>query len=91
MKIRVVHEPASRRFVAVVDGQESVLDYELTDGTMTITLTRVPPSLRRRGIAGEITRFALETAREHDWKVVAVCPYAASFLTKHPGFSDLLA
>ncbi|MGH8233052.1 MAG: GNAT family N-acetyltransferase [Rhodanobacteraceae bacterium] len=91
MNVSVTHDPSTQRFVAVVDGQESVIDYRLADGTMTITHTRVPPSLRNRGIAGELTRFALETAREHGWKVVPVCPYAASYLKKHSEYSDLLA
>lgn len=91
MTIEVTHEPASQRFVAVIDGLEGVLDYRLTGDTMTITHTNVPPSLRGRGIAGDITRFALETAREHGWKVVPVCPYVASFVTKHPEYSELLA
>ena len=90
MTIQVTHEPASQRFVAVIEGQESVIDYRLTDSTMTITHTGVPSSLRGRGIAGELTRFALETAREHGWKVVPVCSYAASFLQKHPEYGDLL-
>lgn len=91
MTIEVTHEPSSQRFVAAVDGQESVLDYRLADGTMTITHTGVLPSLRHHGIAGELTRFALETAREHGWKVVLVCPYAESFVIKHPEYNDLLA
>jgi predicted GNAT family acetyltransferase len=75
----------------VIDGQESTVDYQLTDSTMTITHTYVPSSLRGRGIAEEITRFALESARKHGWKVVPVCSYAAGFLTKHPEYRDLLA
>lgn len=91
MKISIAHEPSSPRFVAVVEGQESVLGYRLTGSTMTITHTNVPPSLRGRGIAGELTRFALETARKQGWKVVPVCSYAAAFLKQHPEYDDLLA
>lgn len=90
MTIEVTHEPSAARFVTVSEGQESVLDYQLADGTMTLTHTRVPPSLRGRGIAGELTRFALEAAREKGWKVEPVCPYAASYVTQHPEYSDLL-
>jgi predicted GNAT family acetyltransferase len=89
--MRVTHEPSSLRFIAVVDGQESVLDYRLADATMTIAHTSVPPGLRGRGIAGELTRFALETARANGWKVVPVCTYAAGFFVKHPEYRDLLA
>ena len=91
MDISVTHEPSSQRFVAVLDGQESVLNYRLAGDVMTITHTGVPPSLRGHGIAGKLTRRALETARERGWKVVPACTYAASFLTKHREYRDLLA
>ncbi|HET9819049.1 MAG TPA: GNAT family N-acetyltransferase [Rhodanobacteraceae bacterium] len=89
--ISVSHDPVSQRFIAVIDGQESTLDYDLANSTMTIASTLVPPSLRSRGIAGAMTRVALETARRHGWKVVPECPYAANFLMKHPEYHDLLA
>ena len=91
MAVKVIHEPSAKRFVAVVDGQESVLDYRLSERTMTITHTGVPPSLRGRGVAADLTRFALETAREHDWNVVPVCSYAERFLSQHPEYHDRLA
>lgn len=90
MVIPVTHEPSAERFVAVVEGQESVLDYRLSDQTMTITHTGVPPSLRGRGIAADLTRFALDTARERDWKVIPACSYARTFLASHPEYSDRL-
>lgn len=47
----------------MVEGQECVIDYHLSGSTMTITHTIVPASLGGRGIAGELTKFALESAR----------------------------
>lgn len=91
MSIEVTHEPAAQRFVATLKGQESVLDYELANNTMTILRTAVPPSLRGRGVAADLTRFALDTARRHDWNVVPVCSYAQHFLSLHPDYTDLEA
>lgn len=91
MTFEVLHEPAAQRFVALLKGQESVLDYRLADGVMTITHTGVPPSLRGHGVAADLTRFALDTARKHEWKVVPVCSYAQHFVSTHSEYSDLLA
>lgn len=91
MNITMTHEPAAQRFVAVTEAQESVIDYQLSDGTMTITHTGVPTDLRGRGIAGELTRFALETARAKRWKVIPTCSYAENFFTRHSEYKDLLA
>jgi predicted GNAT family acetyltransferase len=87
----VRHFPERRRFETTVDGHDCEIDYRLAYGVMTITHTGVPPAVEGRGIAAEMTRFALETARTNGWKVVPACSYAAAFLRRNPEFEDLLA
>ena len=91
MTLAIAHEPSHNRFVAVVEGQECVIDYHLSGSTMTITHTIVPASLGGRGIAGELTKFALESARTLGWKVLAECSYAEAYLNKHAEYADLRA
>jgi predicted GNAT family acetyltransferase len=81
---KVEHQPANRRFTAVVDGEEAVLDYTLAGGVMTITHTGVPKSIEGRGIAGELMREALNAAGVNGWRVVPACSYAAAYMEKHP-------
>ena len=50
---------------------------------MTITHTRVPAAIGRRGIAAELMRAALQAAHESHWKVVPACSYAAAYMRKH--------
>lgn len=91
MTIEIAHEQSAQRFVAVVEGQECVLDYRLSGTTMTITHTGVPQSLGGRGIAGQLARFALDSAKEQGWKVVPACSYVAAWIQKHPEYQALLA
>jgi uncharacterized protein len=91
MTIAIAHEQSAHRFVAVVEGQECVLEYRLSGNTMTITHTGVPESLGGRGIAGDLTRFALDAARKLGWKIVPACSYAEAFFKKHPEFGNMLA
>jgi uncharacterized protein len=79
----VKHDTTAQRFCAEVEGERAVLDYTLVDGVMTITHTRVPAVIARRGIAAELMRAALQTARESHWKVVPACSYAAAYMRKH--------
>jgi len=87
----VRHFPERRRFETTVDGHDCEIDYRLANGVMTITHTGVPPAVEGRGIAAEMTRFALETARTNGWKVVPACSYAALFFRRNPEFRALLA
>jgi len=86
----VHHNANAHRFELAVDGYTAVLDYELQDGVMVITHTSVPDAIGGRGIAGQITRFALDHARAAGWKVVPACSYAAAFMQRHGEYTDLL-
>ncbi|HET9836427.1 MAG TPA: GNAT family N-acetyltransferase [Rhodanobacteraceae bacterium] len=90
MALDVRHDPAAHEFSVEVDGHVGVLDYNLRGNTMTITHTLVPEAIGGRGVAGELTRVALETARANGWKVVPMCAYAAVYMRRHPEYSDLL-
>ncbi len=90
MSAAVRHEPTSHRFVIECDGEQSVLDYRLEGDVMTITHTGVPSALSGRGLAGDMTRTAFETARSKGWRVVPACSYAEGWIEKHAEFKDLL-
>ncbi|MGB0134419.1 GNAT family N-acetyltransferase [Dokdonella sp.] len=91
MDIDIQHEESASRFIAMVEGQACVIDYRLAGETMTITHTGVPSTLGGRGIAGQLTRYALDTARARGWKVIPACSYATGYFEKHPEYRDLLA
>lgn len=86
----IEHDAAANRFQTVVDGQRAVLDYQLDAGVMVITHTGVPEAIGGRGIAAQLTRYALDHARAAGWKVVPACAYAATFMQRHGEYADLL-
>ena len=90
MELNVVHNPAAQEFSAELEGHRAVLQYRLHDGVMTIVHTGVPDEIGHRGVAAELVRVALETARANGWKVVPACAYAEAFMRRHPEYADLL-
>ncbi len=89
--MEIVHDAGAQQFRVEVEGHRGVLDYTLNERVMTITHTGVPPPIGNRGVAAELTRVALDTARREGWKVIPACSYAAAFIRRHPEFADLLA
>jgi predicted GNAT family acetyltransferase len=87
----IVHDTHAHQFSVAVEGHRGVIDYTLRNGVMLITHTEVPPAIGGRGIAAELMRAALDTARREGWKVLPACSYAAAFIRRHPEFSDLLS
>lgn len=90
MDVRVVDNPAQRRFEAVIGGQLARLDYQRRGGTIVLEHVVVPESLQGRGVAAELTRTALDAARSQDLRVVPHCSYVIAWLRRHPEYADLV-
>jgi uncharacterized protein len=91
MSYDIRHLGAAHRFETKVDGAVCELDYILHDGVMTITHTGVPDEVGGRGIAGELVRAAMDTARREGWKVEPACSYARAWMERHPEYAELRA
>lgn len=89
MSRAIEHNTAQNRFEWTEDGTLSVLDYVLQDNVMTIIHTGVPEAVGGRGIAGDLTQVALDTARANGWMVRPQCSYAAAYIKRHPQYQDL--
>lgn len=91
MPEQIVHRPDRQRFESEVEGQLCVLEYRLDDGVASMNSVRVPEAVGGRGIAGALTRFALDHARKEGWTVVPNCPYVRAWIERHPEYRDLVA
>lgn len=78
------------RFELERDGQVAFLEYNLTGKVLQLIHTEVPETLRGKGMASELAESAFQWAREHQVKVDVICPSVASYLKKHPEYSDLV-
>ena len=87
----IEHDVAKQCFFLFIDGQRCVLDYTLHDHLMTITHTGVPDALGGRGLAAQLTKFALDYAQAQQWKVIPRCSYAAVYIQRHAEYAALVA
>lgn len=82
--------PGLNRFELDVDGETAVAYYRIDNGVMVFTSTQTPPRLRGKGVASELIRNALESARARGLKVKGDCSFVADYVATHPEFQDLL-
>jgi uncharacterized protein len=80
----------AHRFEMDLDGAIAYSNYRREGNVLTILHTEVPEALNGRGIGSALARGILDLARAQGLKVVALCPFVASYLKKHPEYSDLL-
>jgi predicted GNAT family acetyltransferase len=86
----VRHNEAARRFEWTQEGHLCVMDYVLDGTVASFTHTGVPVPVEGRGIAADLVRAGLETARARGWRVRPVCSYVAAYIRRHPQYQDLV-
>ncbi|AEP36788.1 hypothetical protein TASI_1029 [Taylorella asinigenitalis MCE3] len=50
---------------------------------MDILSTQVPSEIGGRGVAAELTKFALNLARKNNWEVRPTCGYTKAYLKRY--------
>ncbi len=81
---QVRQDPDASRFVYADAGVEAELVYQLRAGQLVLAHTGVPPELEGQGIGGWLVEAAVEYAAGHGLTVVPSCPFARSWLGRHP-------
>lgn len=57
---------------------------------MLIEHTEVDESLEGKGVGKELVFAGVEYAREHNWKIIPICPFAKSVLDRKKEWQDVL-
>lgn len=83
----------TNRYEMLIDGEViGYIEYEQkADNVLDLTHTIVDPEHGGQGYAGELTKFALDDAREQGARVIPTCSYIASYIDKHEEYRDLVA
>jgi predicted GNAT family acetyltransferase len=92
MSQHIEHHKDKHQFTTQVDGKVATLNYFVSsDGkTLEYYSTFVPPELRGRHIGQDIVKFALDFAKEHDYKVDPTCPFVSQYIERHPKYKEIL-
>ena len=78
--VEVLHQAERQRFMALVEGHECVLDYQLSEPNIDFNHTYVSANLRGRGVAEKLVRAGLYWARQESYLIKASCSYVQKFL-----------
>jgi predicted GNAT family acetyltransferase len=89
MKYTIVHNAGNSRFETEVDGYTATLRYVPFVGGLDLVSTHVPAPIEGRGVAAELTRAAMEYARENRLKIIPSCRYIGVFLQRNPEYKNL--
>jgi predicted GNAT family acetyltransferase len=87
----VTHSETARRGEFRI-GQGAEMTYTRPGAdVMKVNHTEVDKRLRGNGLAHQLYYALVAFAREHQRKVIAVCPFVAAMFEQHPEDADVLA
>ncbi|MCX6464207.1 MAG: GNAT family N-acetyltransferase [Pseudonocardiales bacterium] len=88
--ITVTENRAANRFEAR-DGETlaGFADYLRTAELVAFVHTEVDPAFEGRGVGSLLARAGIESVRADGLRVLAVCPFIAGWLSRHPQYADL--
>lgn len=87
----LIDNQTAGRFEMLFSEHRAHATYHLKQTTLYIDYVAAPPELRGTGAASQLMVAIVDYARSHQFKVVAICSYAAHWFTKHPESQDVLA
>ena len=88
--IIVEHDPVAHQFSAVLGGSRAVLEYRRAPGKIFFVHTEVPEAIRHHGVADTLAHAGLEYARAEQLGVIALCPFVAAYVQRHPEYQALM-
>lgn len=89
-ELKVTHNQQDQRFETPLGDGMGMLIYDIEGDVMDMLSVNVPTEFRDRGIATQITRAAMDYAREMGYKVVPTCPFVQVFLRRNADYADLV-
>jgi hypothetical protein len=86
--MRVSHDASHHRFEVHADAGVAFLTYVRSDGRLVVIHTEVPSNLGGRGLGGQLVQAAVAFAKQEHLKVVPLCPFARTYLRRHPELAE---
>jgi uncharacterized protein len=86
--LHVTHDAAHHRFEVHAHGGVAFLTYDRPEGRFVLLHTEVPSHLEGQGIGGHLVQAAVAFAKQQQLKFVPLCPFARSYLLRHPELTD---
>jgi hypothetical protein len=87
----VTDNAGRHRFEVPADGRPAYLSYRRNGGRLVLIHTDVPDEASGRGLGGKLVTAAIDQAAREGMTVVPLCPFARSWLERHPGVAGRAA
>ena len=84
-------DAASNRLELEVEGNTAFIEYKLSQQTLFLIHTEVPPALEGKGAGSAIVEKALQYAKDNHYKIVPLCSFVQFYIKRHKHWNDIVA
>jgi predicted GNAT family acetyltransferase len=90
-ELTVVDNPERHRYeLRAGETVAGVVQYATEPGTIVLVHTEIAPSVEGEGLGSKLVAGALDDIRARGLEVVPLCPFASTFIERHPEYADLV-
>jgi predicted GNAT family acetyltransferase len=91
MADEIINNLSIRRYeLPIADDAVAVAYYGLEDGRVVLRHTEVPAEFGGKGIGKRLAHAVFETLRTEGKRVIAKCPFMASYAVRNPQYAAML-
>lgn len=91
MADEIVNNKSMRRYeLPIANEAVAVTYYSLDDGRVVQLHTEVPNEFGGQGIGKRLVHAVFETLKAEGKRVIAKCPFMASYAARHPEYAAML-
>ncbi len=92
MQIKINQSESKGEFIAVKDGKEmgKMTFSKAGNDRIIIDHTEVNPEFKGLNVGNELVKAGVEFARQHQLKVIPLCPFANAIIRKNKDLQDVL-
>ena len=92
MEPKLSHDPKEHVFIIDVGGRQGTILYQdAAPGVLDFQSTYIPGELRNRGLGRQLVSYALEWARDNNYRVIPSCWFVREVMGEEPKYADLKA
>jgi predicted GNAT family acetyltransferase len=89
----IEHKNSSTKGIFLAKADEKIIGemtYVWTDGNcFIIDHTEVMPEYQGKNVGQEMVKSAVDFARENNFTIIPLCPFAAAVFERHPDYQDV--
>ena len=88
-KVNIIESDNQFYIGETAENPSAQIEFEISEDILTILSTEVSASLQGQGVGQQLVAYAVDYARNHQLKIIPVCPYAIKQFEKHPEYIDV--